>query len=437
MQTGRRLKSKREVFFIGQIIIIGAGAAGLAAAYSAAQTLGGAAAKHKIILLEKNARPARKMMITGKGRCNLTNNCDTETLIRNTVHNGKFLYSAFSALSPQEVMELFENWGVPLKTERGNRVFPVSDKAADIVDALVGAVKRNGARIIQAAAADIITENGAVSGVLTESGEKFPADAVILATGGASYPLTGSSGDGYRIAAALGHRIEPPRPSLIPLECHEGFCSRLAGLSLKNVTLSVYENGKKRPVFRELGELLFTHTGISGPLALSASACIGECASGKYRAEIDLKPGLSAEQLDSRILRDFSAASNRDFSNSLDRLLPKSLIPVAVSLSGIPASEKVNQIDRASRERLCEVIKGLTLNITGTRPIEEAIVTRGGVSVKEISPARLSSRLVSGLYFAGEIIDADALTGGFNLQIAFSTGFAAGKGAAEQLITED
>lgn len=407
-------------------------------AYSAAETLKSeGSGREKIILLEKNARPARKMMITGKGRCNLTNNCDTETLIKNTVRNGKFLYSAFSALSPQDTAALFESWGVPLKTERGNRVFPRSDKAVDIVDALVGAVKKSGARIIRAAAEEIICENGAVCAVKTADGEEIPADAVILAAGGASYPLTGSDGSGYRIARDLGHTVEPPRPSLIPLECHEGFCSRLAGLSLKNITLTVYEKGKKRPVFKELGELLFTHTGISGPLSLSASAYIGECAEGRYTAEIDLKPALSAEQLDSRLLRDFSQNSNRDFSNSLDRLLPKSLIPVIVSLSGIPAAKKVNQIDKPSRERLCGIIKALTLHITGTRPIEEAIITAGGVSVKEISPARLSSKLIKGLYFAGEVIDADALTGGFNLQIAFSTGFVAGKSAAEYVITEE
>ena len=412
-----------------QTVIIGGGAAGLAAAVSAAYEFGDA--PHSITVIEKNARPARKLMITGKGRCNLTNNCGLDVLIKNTVHNGKFLYSAYSGFSPQDTMAFFEKSGVPLNTVRGNRVFTVSDKAVDIVDALVNAVRKAGVKIKEASAAEILTENGAVCGVLTQSGEKIPADAVILACGGASYPLTGSTGDGYSMAKRLGHKIEPPRPSLIPLECHEGFCSRLAGLSLKNITLSVFENGKKRPVFSEMGEMLFTHTGISGPLVLSASAYIKECLPERYTAVIDLKPALSREQLDNRLLRDFSENLNRDISNSLDKLLPKSLIPVIISLASVSPREKINQISRNERERICGAVKELTLHITGTRPIEEAIITRGGVSVKEISPADMQSKLIKGLYFAGEVIDVDALTGGFNLQIAFSTGVLAGKSTAK------
>ena len=407
-----------------KIVIVGGGAAGLMAAYSASLKYGNGA---EITVIEKNERPARKVMITGKGRCNVTNNCDVDTLVANVPKNGKFLFSAFSGFDSKDTMGLFESLGVPLKTERGNRVFPVSDKAVDIVDALVGAVKKSGADILHAVAKKILTENGAVAGVLLENGEVISADSVILATGGMSYPLTGSTGDGYKIAQALGHTVTELKPSLVPLTVHEGFCSRLSGLTLKNVTLSVFEEGKKKPVFSELGEMLFTHFGISGPLTLSASAHMRRMGKTNYTAYIDLKPALSLEQLDSRILRDFEGEKNKDFANSLDKLLPKSIIPVIISLSGIEPALKVNQISREMRTSLCKVIKALPLHITGFRPIEEAIITGGGISVKEINPSTMESKLVKGLYFAGEIIDADAYTGGFNLQIAFSTGYAAGK----------
>ena len=409
-----------------KIVIIGGGAAGLMAAYSAALKNGKQA---EITVIEKNERPARKVMITGKGRCNVTNNCDVDTLVANVPKNGKFLFSAFSGFSAGDTMRLFESLGVPLKTERGNRVFPVSDKAVDIVDALVGAVKKSGANIFRSVAKKILTENGAVTGVLLESGEIYPADSVILATGGMSYPLTGSTGDGYKMAKELSHTVTELKPSLVPLTVHEGFCSRLSGLTLKNVTLSVFEEGKKKPVFSELGEMLFTHFGISGPLTLSASSHMRRMGKTTYTAYIDLKPALSFEQLDSRILRDFEDEKNKDFANSLDKLLPKSIIPVIISLSGIEPTLKVNQVSREMRAKLCKVIKALPLHITGFRPIEEAIITGGGISVKEINPSTMESKLVKGLYFAGEIIDADAYTGGFNLQIAFSTGFAAGKNA--------
>lgn len=409
-----------------KIVIIGGGAAGLMAAYSAALKYGRNAL---ITVVEKNERPARKVMITGKGRCNLTNNCEIDTLIANVPQNGKFLFSAFSGFSSADTMRLFESFGVPLKTERGNRVFPVSDKAVDIVDALVGAVKKSGVKLVRGVAEKIIVSNGAVIGVKTEDGEIFPADSVILATGGMSYPLTGSTGDGYRMAAELSHTVTELKPSLVPLTVHEGFCSRLAGLTLKNVTLSVYEEGKKKPVYQELGEMLFTHFGISGPLTLSASSHMRKMGKAAYTAYIDLKPALTLEQLDNRILRDFEDEKNKDFANSLDKLLPKSIIPVIISLSGIEPNLKVNQISREMRTSLCKVIKALPLHITGFRPIEEAIITGGGISVKEINPSTMESKLVKGLYFAGEIIDADAYTGGFNLQIAFSTGFSAGKNA--------
>ena len=396
------------------------------AAYSAALKYGKSAA---ITVIEKNERPARKLMITGKGRCNVTNNCGDDTLIANVPKNGKFLFSAFSGFDSGDTMRLFESLGVPLKTERGNRVFPVSDKALDIVDALVGAVKKSGVKLVRGVAVKIIASDGAVIGVKTEDGDIYPADSVILATGGMSYPLTGSTGDGYKMARELSHTVTELKPSLVPLTVHEGFCSRLAGLTLKNVTLSVFEEGKKKPVFSELGEMLFTHFGISGPLTLSASAHMRKMGKAAYTAYIDLKPALSEDQLDSRILRDFEGEKNKDFANSLDKLLPKSIIPVIIALSGIEPTLKVNQITREMRAALCKAIKALPLHITGFRPIEEAIITGGGISVKEINPSTMESKLVKGLYFAGEIIDADAYTGGFNLQIAFSTGFAAGKNA--------
>ena len=406
-------------------VIIGGGAAGLMAACAAAEKYGGRA----VTVIEKNRRPGRKLMITGKGRCNVTNNCDRDTLISNVPANGRFLFSAFSDFGTADTMEFFEKRGVPLKTERGNRVFPVSDKASDIVDALVNTVRKSGVKILTAEAEEILTENFSVTGVRTRDGEILEADSVILATGGMSYPVTGSTGDGYEMAGRLGHTVTPLKASLVPLNVKQGFCSRLSGLSLKNVTLTVYESGRKMAVFSELGEMLFTHFGISGPLVLSASAHMRKMGNSEYTAYIDLKPALDEQKLDSRILRDFEEEKNRNFGNSLDKLLPKSIIPVIISLSGIAPDTKVNQISREQRARLCGVLKVLRLDITGFRPIEEAIITGGGISVKEINPSTMESKLVSGLFFAGEIIDADAYTGGFNLQIAFSTGHLAGKNA--------
>ena len=366
-------------------------------------------------------------MITGKGRCNVTNNCDLDTLIANVPKNGRFLYSAFSSFLPQDTMKCFETMGVPLKTERGNRVFPQSDKAVDIVDALVKGLKPLGIKQIHVKAKSIKIKGEKVAGVELENGQVIEADSVVLATGGMSYPVTGSTGDGYRMAKDLGHTVTELKPSLVPLNCHEGFCSRLAGLSLKNVTLSVFDGDKKKPIFKEMGEMLFTHFGISGPLVLSASAYLKKMGKAKYKAVIDLKPALTLEQLDKRILRDFENEKNKDFANSLDALLPKSIIPVIIERSGIAPREKVNQISREQRADLCRTIKEFTLNITGFRPIEEAIITNGGISVKEINPSTMESKLIRGLFFAGEIIDVDAFTGGFNLQIAFSTGHLAGE----------
>lgn len=403
-----------------KVLIIGGGAAGLMAAVRAAGN------GHNVTVIEKNQKPARKLLITGKGRCNVTNNCDIDTLIANTTKNGRFLYSAFSAFSAADTMAFFENQGVKLKTERGNRVFPVSDRAVDIVDALWGAAKRSGVKIVNGRAVDILTADNAVNGVILEDGREFPADTVIIATGGKSYSPTGSNGDGYVLAEKLGHTVTEIIPSLVPLKIHEGFCSYLSGLSLKNVTLSVFEEERKKPVFSELGEMLFTHFGVSGPLVLSASAHMRKMGKTSYIIKIDLKSGLTSEQLDKRLQRDFAENTNRNFGNALDKLLPQKLISVIVNLSGIKSDTKVNQITREERAKLCNILKELTIHPTAFCDIEEAIVTSGGVSVKEINPSNMQSKLIDGLYFAGEVIDVDAYTGGFNLQIAFSTGNLAG-----------
>ncbi len=405
------------------VIIIGGGPAGLMAAISAAKRQ----ENKNITVIEKNERMARKLMITGKGRCNVTNNCNVDTLIANVPQNGRFLYSAFNRFNSADTMSFFENAGVPLKTERGNRVFPQSDKAVDIVDGLVKTAKRLNVKQINSTVKCIKVKDSAAVGVELQSGEIIPADSVVLATGGVSYPVTGSTGDGYRMAGELGHTVTELRPSLVPLNCHEGFCSRLSGLSLRNVTLSIFEGDRKKAVYKDMGEMLFTHFGISGPLVLSASAYLRKMGKTEYRAVIDLKPALTEEQLDKRILRDFEAEKNKDFGNSLDALLPKSIIPVIIGLSDIDPRIKVNQISREQRLRLCGIIKNFTLHITGFRPIEEAIITSGGIKVSEINPSTMESKLIKGLFLAGEIIDVDAFTGGFNLQIAFSTGFLAGE----------
>ena len=403
-----------------KVAVIGGGAAGMMAAIKAAEK------GHSVTVFEKMERPCRKVMITGKGRCNVTNNCDNETLINNVTKNGKFLYSAFSFFSSADTMEFFERAGVPLKTERGNRVFPVSDKSVDIVDALVKSAKALGVKTVNSAVEEIIAENGELRAVRFQNGATMYFDAAVLATGGKSYHLTGSTGDGYRMAEKLGHTVTELIPSLVPLKIHEGFCANLAGLSLKNVTLSVYSKDKKKPVFSSLGEMLFTHFGISGALTLSASAHMRKGDITDYTAVIDLKPALTEQQLDARVQRDFLEFSGKIISNSLDKLLPKSLIPVIIKLSGIDGGERVNQITKAQRMALVGVIKNLTLHPTAFGDIDEAIITSGGIKVKEIDPATMQSKIIHNLYFAGEIIDVDAYTGGFNLQIAFSTGALAG-----------
>lgn len=403
------------------VIVVGGGAAGLICAGFAAKR------GRNVLLLEKMERCARKLMITGKGRCNLTNSCGRDELIAAVKTNPRFMYSAFSAFTPNDLMKLVEALGVPLKTERGNRVFPVSDRAVDIVDALVKFAKSSGARIETGAECEaLIIEDGKVAGVKISGGETVYAQSVVVAAGGRSYPLTGSAGDGYRLAEQAGHTIIETRPSLIPIVAQEDFCRDLMGLSLKNCTLTLKKKSGGKPVFEELGEMLFTHFGISGPLVLSASAHMsGDVRD--YTLYIDLKPGLSAEQLDARLLRDFAANSNRDFFNCLAELLPRKLIPVMVRLSGIDGSTKAHQITKQQRVDFAALLKALPVTPVGFRPIEEAVVTSGGVSVKEINPKTMRSKLLDGLFFAGEVIDVDAYTGGFNLQIAFSTGFLAGE----------
>ena len=407
---------------MAKVLVIGGGAAGLLAAGTAAQR------GHAVTVLERNERPARKVMITGKGRCNLTNHCTLiNELVAQVPTNGRFLHGAFSRFMPQDVMELVEAQGVELKIERGNRVFPVSDQAVDIVDALVRFATESGAEIRQGRAVELVLRDGAVHGAQTEDGACLEADRAVVATGGVSYPLTGSTGDGYALAKQAGHTVVEPKPSLVPLVCHEGFCSDLQGLSLRNVAITVRDTTNYKEIYRDFGEMLFTHFGVSGPMILSASAHMRMMEKGRYEIHIDLKPALSYEQLDARVQRDFLAASNKNFINALDSLLPKKLVPVIVRLCGVKPSLKVNQVTKEMRGRLVNLLKDLKVTVNGFRPIEEAIITSGGVNVKEIDPKTMQSKLCPGLFFAGEVIDVDAYTGGFNLQIAFSTGHLAGE----------
>lgn len=405
-----------------KVIVIGAGAAGLMASGVAAEN--GA----DVLIVERNDKPARKVMITGKGRCNVTNNCTMiNELIANVPTNGRFLYSAFSRFMPIDTMEFFEDMGVPLKVERGNRVFPESDKAVHIVDALNSFSQDAGGKRIKGRATKLLISDGSVRGVLLEDGSEYAADCVIVATGGVSYPLTGSTGDGYELAKQAGHSVTELKPSLVPLVCHEGFCSDLQGLSLKNVSISVIDTNSYKEVYKDFGEMLFTHFGVSGPMILSASSHLKDITPRRYEIHIDLKPAVSYEQLDKRIQRDFLENTNKNFINALDSLLPKKLVPVIVRLCGIKPATKVNQITKEQRGSLVNLLKDLKVTVLKYRPIEEAIVTSGGVSTKEIDPKTMESKLCKGLYFAGEVIDVDAYTGGFNLQIAFSTGRLAGE----------
>jgi len=397
-------------------IIIGGGAAGCFAAVHAARY------GKSVLLFEKNERLGRKLRITGKGRCNVTNNSPAEEHMRNIPVNPRFMYSSFAGFDAECTMRFFEELGVPLKTERGNRVFPVSDKADDIADALGREMKALGVEVINRRVTRILTENGAVCGV-SAGGTEYRSQSVLIACGGRSYPATGSTGDGYTLARALGHTVTELKPSLVPLTSPDKYCAEMMGLSLRNVTLNLMDGNKC--IYSELGEMLFTHFGVSGPLVLSASSHIRDMQPDRYRLLIDLKPALSHEQLDARIQRDFSENLNRDFQNGIRKLLPAKLIPVAVKLSGIAPERKINGITKEERRKFGELIKAFPVRISGFRPIDEAIITSGGISTKEIDPGTMESKIVSGLYFAGEVIDVDAYTGGFNLQIAFSTAYTA------------
>lgn len=406
------------------VIIIGAGASGL---YCAARL---AYFGMNVLILEHNNRVGKKLLITGKGRCNVTNNCSSAEIMANIPTNPKFMYSALSECSPQDVMEYFESLGVALKTERGNRVFPQSDKSLDIVNALERDLKKKGVKIICKKARELIVENGVCVGVKTDEGSFF-AENIVVATGGKSYPATGSTGDGYKMARAVGHTVTELSPSLVPLVTKESYPVDMMGLSLKNVKLKLYKGDAKKPVYEEMGEMLFTHFGVSGPLVLSASCHIEKASDIEkigYRLEVDLKPALDFETLDKRIQRDFSEFSTRDFKNSLGKLLPAKMIPVIVMLSGIDGETKVNQITREQRLSLVSLIKAFPMTVKAFRPIEEAIITSGGIRVSEINPKTMKSKIVDKLYFIGEILDVDAYTGGFNLQIAFATANACAQG---------
>lgn len=405
-----------------EILVIGGGPAGMMAAICAAERGG------RVTLLEPNERLGKKLNITGKGRCNVTNNADMQELMNNIPRNGKFLYSAFSDFDGRDTMAFFEKIGVPLKTERGNRVFPASDRAFDISGALERRLKALKVKLVRDRAVSLSVEEDTIKGAQGEKGF-YPAEAVILATGGVSYPATGSTGEGHRMASEIGHTVTPLQGSLVPL-CERGnHCAQMQGLSLRNVGLTVFENNKK--IYTDFGEMLFTHFGVSGPLILSSSAHMRHFAKKEYRLEIDLKPALDEQQLDKRLLSDFEKYTNNDFCNALNDLLPQKMIPVMVEYTNIPPHTKVHDITKEQRRGLLQLLKHFPIEIAGPRPVTDAIITSGGIKVSEINPKTMESKSVKGLYFAGELIDVDAYTGGFNLQIAWATGRAAGLAAAE------
>ncbi len=419
----------KDLDIMKDVIVIGAGAAGMMAAYAAAL------AGKSVLLLEKNEKAGKKIFITGKGRCNVTNACDVEDLFANVITNPKFLYSAFYGFDNQAVMDFFEKAGCQLKIERGERVFPVSDHSSDVIAALLRELKKLNVDIkYHCEVLKLLVSNkedmSEVEGVMLTGGEKIYASKVIVATGGLSYELTGSTGDGFDFAKEVGHSVTKLLPSLVPFNTEEKWCAEVMGLALKNVELRLFDD--KREYYRGFGEMLFTHFGVSGPLVLTASCYYAKHLYGKEaKLSIDLKPALTEEQLDKRILRDFDENKNKQFGNALGGLFPSKLIPVMVRLSGIPADKKVNEITKEERKIFVNLIKNLPLTVTGTRSFREAIITQGGVSVKEINPSTMESKKVRGLYFAGEVLDLDAVTGGFNLQIAWSTGYLAGVSATE------
>lgn len=407
---------------MSKVIIIGGGAAGMFAAVTAAEN------GHEVHIYEKNEKLGKKLFITGKGRCNLTNSCDMEELFDAVCTNGKFLYSAFYGFTNQDAMHFFEECGLKIKVERGNRVFPVSDHSSDVIGALQRKLKSLGVRVhLNTEVEEVLAEAGQVKGIRTSDGATIRADAVIIATGGFSYQSTGSTGDGYRFARELGHKVTELSPALVPLNVKEDTARRLQGLSLRNVRAGIYAG--KKCLYEDFGEMMFTHFGVTGPLILTASSRIQkQLRKQELRLVIDLKPALSEDQLDRRLLRDFEEAKNKQFRNALGGLFPSKLIPVMIEKSGIAPAKKVNEISREERHKFLSLMKNFELTVTGLRDYNEAIITKGGVHVKEINPSTMESKLVSGVYFAGEVLDLDAVTGGFNLQIAWSTAYAAGAG---------
>ena len=411
-----------------KVIVVGGGPAGMMAAITASKN------GDKVILLEKNNSLGKKLLITGKGRCNITSSLEMDEFIKNIPGNGKFLFSVFQNFTNQDIISLLEKNGLKVKNERGNRIFPITDKALDVLNVFIKELKNNNVEIkTNSIAKEILINDEEVTGVKLLSGEKIHGSKVILATGGKSYPLTGSTGDGYKIAQKLGHTIISPRGSIVPLEADKELCQKLQGLSLKNVNIKIKNVENNKIIYNDFGEMLFTHFGVSGPTILSSSAhllrykdvdkLIGEK---KIKLYIDLKPALSIEELNLRIIRDFDKFKNKNFKNSLEDLLPQKLIPVIIDISKIDSNKKVNEITKDERLNLVNILKNFEVRIDGFRPVEEAIVTAGGINIKEINPKTMESKLIKGLYFAGEIIDVDAYTGGFNLQIAYSTGFTAG-----------
>ena len=411
------------------LIVVGGGAAGMMAAITAAR-LG-----TEVCLIERNPKVGRKLYITGKGRCNVTNHCSPEEVLAAVPRNGRFLYSAMSRTTPADVEQFFTDLGVELKVERGNRVFPKSDKSADIIDALFLELKRLRVPVLQERVSKLCVRDGAVQAVEMGEGKArtgLNCKAVILATGGASYPATGSTGDGYRLAEELGHTIVEPRPSLVPLESPDAFCGEMQGLALKNVVLTV-RNRKGKILYREQGELLFTHFGLSGPLVLSASAHMRNYDKEQYTCSIDLKPALDEQTLDARLVRELGENANKDMANLMGALVPRLMIPVLLARAEIPGEKKAHDVTKGERRRLLELLKAFTVAVSGPRPISEAIITSGGVKVSEVDPKTMASKKVEGLYFAGELLDVDAYTGGFNLQIAWATGRAAGESSTEYI----
>lgn len=411
-----------------KVVVIGGGPAGMVSAISAARN------KNEVVLLEKNNSLGRKLLITGKGRCNITSSLDMNDFISNIPGNGRFLFSVFQSFTNNDIIELLRKNGVEVKEERGNRIFPLSDKAEDVLNALIKEMKRNNVKIkTNSKVTKILVKESKVAGVELENGESLVADKVILATGGKSYPVTGSNGEGYILASALGHTIKPVRGALVPLETERELVSKLQGLSLRNVKITIKDIQSNKIIYNDFGEMLFTHFGVSGPTILSSSAHLLRyknvdelLKNRKIKLFIDLKSALTYEQLDLRIRRDFEQEKNKCFKNSLDKLLPQKMIPVIIKLSNIDSNKKVNEVTKEERMKIVELLKNFQITITDFRPVEEAIVTAGGVNIKEINPKTMESKIIEGLYFAGEIIDVDAYTGGFNLQIAYSTGYQAG-----------